>query len=196
MRKQLILGSLLGGLVLFLWGFVSHAALGWYDPQLRSFTNEPSVQDEIVSGVSGSGLYLLPNLTPAQQGLPKEERAAAEAEVMERFSRGPTVFAVVRVGPQASMPVLLGVQLLLGAVTALVAAWLLALAKLPTYGRRVAFVTALALILVLFAKLPNWLWWSFPAGYTLVESLDALIGFALLGAVLGRIVRPAAARLA
>jgi hypothetical protein len=191
MRNQLVLGALLGGLVLFAWGFVSHGVLGWHEAQLRAFTNEPAVQETVVSGVSGSGLYLLPNLSPAQQGLPKEERAAAESALMERFSRGPTVFAVVRVGSQASMPVLLGGQLLLGILTALVATWLLAQAKIPTYGRRVAFVTALAVVLVLFAKLPHWLWWSFPTGFTLVESIDTVIAFALLGALLGRIVRPA-----
>lgn len=190
MRKQLILGAVLGGLVLFVWGFVSHSLLGWYDPQLRSFTNEPAVEGAVVGGVSGSGLYLLPNLTPAQQSLPREERAAAEKDLLERFSRGPTVFAVVRVGGQPSMAVLLGVQAVIVVLTALVAAWLLAQARLPTYGRRVAFVTALSLVLVLFGKLPHWLWWSFPTGFTVVESIEAVVGFALLGAVLGRIVRP------
>lgn len=193
MQKKLLLGAVLGGLVLFVWGFVSHALLGWYDPHLRSFTNQTEVEEAVVSGVSGSGIYLLPNLTPAEQSLPKAERAAAEAAVMERMQRGPMLFAVVRVGPGASFPTLLIVQFLIGLLAAAVATWLLLQTRIPGYGGRIAFVTAIGLVLVLWAKLPNWLWWSFPTGFTLVESLDALIGFALLGALLGRLVRPESA---
>ncbi len=190
MQKKLILATVLGGLTLFLWGFISHSLLGWYAPQYRTFTNQDAVEEAIVSGVSGSGLFLLPNMTPQQKSLPSAERAVAEAEMMERLFRGPMVFAVIRVGPSASFPVLLLIQLLLSLLAALTAAWLLYRAGFATYGSRVAFVAALSLPIVLWAKLPAWNWWSFPAGFTFVESVDALIGWTLLGVVLGRLIRP------
>lgn len=190
MQKKLILATVLGGLTLFLWAFISHSLLGWYAPQYRTFTNQDAVEEAIVSGVSGSGLFLLPNMTPQQKSLPSAERAVAEAEMMERLFRGPMVFAVIRVGPSASFPVLLLIQLLLSLLAALTAAWLLYRAGLATYGSRVAFVAALSLPIVFWAKLPAWNWWSFPAGFTFVESVDALIGWTLLGVVLGRLIRP------
>lgn len=190
--KKLIFVAVVGGLTLFLWGFISHSLLRWYDPQFRTFTNQEDVESAIVSGVSGSGLYLLPNLTPQQQSLPSAERADAEQEMMERLFRGPMVFAVVRVGPSAPFPVLLLIQLGISFLAALTAAWLLQQARLVTYGRRLFFVAALSLPIILWAKLPAWNWWSFPAAFTFVESVDVLIGWTLLGAVLGRMIRPEA----
>lgn len=190
MQKKLILGALLGGAVLFLWGAVSHVALGWYERHYRSFTDQQAVEQAVVATVSGSGLYLLPNLTPAERGLTGAEAAAARQALEERMARGPMMFAVVRIGPGAAFPMRLGMQFLLFAVAALAATWLLLQARLESFGARAVFVTALALPIVFSAKLPQWNWWDFPAGFILTESADILLGWALLGATLAWVARP------
>jgi hypothetical protein len=193
MQKKLVLGALLGGAVLFIWGGVSHMALGWYDQHLRSFTDQQAVEQAVVSTVSGSGLYLLPNLTPAEQSLIGDERAAARQDLQERLYRGPMMFAVVRIGPGTAFPVRLTMQFFLFALAALVATWLLMQARLQSYSARAVFVATMALPIIFSSKLPQWNWWDYPAGFILVESADILIGWALLGAVLGRIAKPEAA---
>lgn len=190
MQKKLILSAVLGGVLLFLWGWISHAALGWYESQMRTFTNQEQVQEAIVAGVSGSGLYYLPNLRPEEKSLAGEERAAAEAALMDRWQRGPVAVTFVRIGPGASYTTRLVIQFLIGALASLVAAWLLLQAGIAAYGQRVLFVIGLALVAVIWAKLPGWNWYEVPLAWTLVEAVDSIIAFGLLGALLGRMVRP------
>jgi hypothetical protein len=193
MQKKLILSAVLGGLLLFVWGFISHGVLTWYESQLRTFTNQDQVQEAIVAGVSGSGLYYLPNLRPEERSLAGEERAAAEAALGERWLRGPVAVTFVRIGPGASYTTRLVIQFIIGALASLVAAWLLLQAGIASYGGRVAFVIGLAVVAIIWAKLPGWNWYEVPTMWTLVEAVDSIIAFTLLGALLGRIVRPAAA---
>lgn len=193
MQKKLILSAVLGGVLLFVWGFISHGVLTWFQSQMRTFTNQDQVEQAIVAGVSGSGFYYLPNLTPEQQGMAGEDRAAAEAAMGERWERGPVVVAFVRIGPGASYPTRLVIQFLIGVLVSLVAAWLLLQTGIASYRGRITFVFGLALVAVAWGKLPGWNWYEVPTMWTLVEAVDSLIAFALLGALLGRIVRPEAA---
>jgi hypothetical protein len=190
MLRRLTMGALLGGLVLFAWGFVSHMLIGWYDPHFRTFHDQEAVASTLLSNVTGGGIYFLPNLTPAQQSLTGDERAAAQAEIEERMLRGPMIFSVVRVGPGTSFTVRLGIQFVLFVLAALVATWLLMNARLEGYGARVAFVASMAVLVVLSTTVPQWSWFDYPAGFVLVESADLVIGWVLLGLVLGRIARP------
>jgi hypothetical protein len=193
MQKKLILSAVLGGVLLFVWGFISHGLLSWYESQMRTFTNQNDVESAIVAGVSGSGFYYLPNLTPEQQGLPAEERKAAEAALMERWERGPVAVTFVRIGPGASYPTRLVIQFFIGVLASLLVAWLLLQAGIASYGGRIAFVIGIALVAVIWGKLPDWNWYEVPMMWTLVGAVDSIIAFGLLGALLGRIARPEAA---
>lgn len=185
MQKKLILSAVLGGVVLFVWGFISHGVLTWYSTQMRTFTNQDQVEEAIVAGVSGSGLYYLPNLRPEEQSLAGEERAAAEAALGERWLRGPVVVAFVRIGSGPSYTTRLVIQFLIGVAVSLVASWLLLQTSLVGFGRRIVFVVGLGLTTVIWAKLPSWNWYEVPTMWTLAETLDTVIAAALLGGVLG-----------
>ena len=58
--KKILVSAILGGLVLFLWGFISHEVLPLYKSSMMKFTNEDAVSQMIVANAPASGVYFMP----------------------------------------------------------------------------------------------------------------------------------------
>jgi hypothetical protein len=72
MAKQLILGTVLGSIVLFLAGAIAWMFVPWPGEPMRSFTNEEAVVAIIKANAPRSSVYLLPN--PERKDLTKEQQ--------------------------------------------------------------------------------------------------------------------------
>jgi hypothetical protein len=106
------------------------------------------------------------------------------------YFEGRGLFAVVAfrpdMGPKfASMVPSMAIQLLIEIAVALVLAWVLL--RLPPMT---AFQTGILLAIIGLAAgieelLPQWNWYGFPSSSTAAEALDLVIGWFLLGLVLG-----------
>ena len=84
----------------------------------------------------------------------------------------------------------LGIQFAGDVVVMLIAAFLLARAVLVTgYGTRVLFVTLMGLLPILSSDMPQWNWYGFPDVYFGAQVLVHLVGFAVGGLVLARMVK-------
>jgi len=86
--------------------------------------------------------------------------------------------------------------IIIGLISQVLSAWLItallitaAKSKSLTYCAQVRFVMLIALTAGILCHLPNWNWWGFSTGYTLVAIVDMLIGGLLLGMVLAKIVK-------
>ena len=64
-----------------------------------------------------------------------------------------------------------------------------------SFPARVGFVSLIGLIPFFAINLPYWNWYGFPTTFTVAQLADRLLGFILIGGVLGAIVRPAPAAL-
>lgn len=135
MTKRLVLGTLAGGLALFLWGAIYHMALPFYNAALLPFTNEDAVASAVAAGAPRPGTYALPNVPPNATA---EQRRQSMSAVEEKAQRGPMVVAFVRPGPLGSFGRLLGVQLvtdlLLGLIATLILLAGIALARIVPRG--------------------------------------------------------------
>src|SRR5215210_3571607 len=180
MPKQLILGSVLGGIVLFVWSFIAWTFIPWPGEPIRSFSNEGAVEQAIVSNAPASGIYLLPN--PHKTGVTPEQQAAAE----EKLMRGPMVFTSVRLGAMRPFPVLLITQLLTFIISALIVTFLLLKTGGLTYGQRVVFVVLCGILIFLGGKMDQWVWWSFSTSYLIVEFGAIVIGWILAALVIAK----------
>ena len=76
MFVRLILGTLLGGVILFVWGSISWTVLPWH--KVKSFTNGEAVGAMIGSGVEGRGIYVYPD-NPHEPGLTEEQIEVAKS---------------------------------------------------------------------------------------------------------------------
>jgi hypothetical protein len=184
MAKKLLLGAIIGGVILFVWGAVSHMLLPFATMGLQRFTDEEAVKQTVVANAPGSGVYFLPYMP--QEGLTEEQQNAA----FERAMQGPVLFVSVRLGRAASFGSLLGIQFVIDVLTALLLTALLLNVRPMRYAKRVLFVIGVALVVGIAAHLPDWNWYNFSLTYTAGEFFSLLIGFALAGLVLARIAKP------
>jgi len=186
MVKKMVLGAFLGGLALFVWGMVSHMALGLTDAAVKML---PAETVGALGGLGQAALYLYPGVD--QSGSPAQQEAAMKtwAEAYQRGPRGILVYT-----PQGGNPSfggLLALQFLTCVVVGLIASILLWMAGPGPggYGARVGFVALLGLLASVFVDVPYWNWYSFPADYTLRVLVDRTVGMLAMGLALGAIVK-------
>jgi hypothetical protein len=165
--KALIKGGLLGGLAMFIWGTISWTVLPWRRTSFRTFTDENAVAQILMANAPRRGVYVLPN--PFRAGsLPVD---------------GPQAFVTFDERRPDSRGRPLGGGLLIHLLGAVCLTWLLVQAKLGYWGR-VASATAAGLFAGVVSDLPNWNWWNFPTGYTVVSVLDHTLAGFLAGLVI------------
>ena len=158
--RYLFSAALLGGVVSFGWGFFSHAVLPGAKP--ASFADSTAVVQTVKANAPANGIYF----------------------------DGRGLFAVVAFRPDLSQkftnPVLpMAKQLVIEIAVALVLAWVLL--RLPGLS---VLQTAILLAIVGLAAameelLPMKVWFGFPRANTAMEAIDLIMGWFLLGAVLG-----------
>jgi hypothetical protein len=184
MDKRVLLGTVVGGVVLFFWGFVWHAVLPFAVQTLQPFSNEDQLAALIVAGTSRSGTHVIPKVQPGAD--------AAQAKAMEeRGMRGPMVVAAVRLG-SFNFPKALMIQFGITLLAAFLGTWLVTVARPTTLSGRVGFLVIVALAGWTMHSLPSWNWYSFGIDYILCELIDVVVGFGLLGVVIHKVVEKTA----
>lgn len=175
---RLPIAALLGGIVLFFWGFVSHMILPVGEMGHEMAINEDVVMAALKEGLPAKeGVYHVPGLAPD-----KYEDAAATAAYSAKAVANPNAVIFYQpvgrdgmaMGPQ------LGKEFATNVVSALLAAWILALAPFG-FGKRVVIATALGLFAWLVISVPYWNWYRFPAGLTLGSLIGNVVGWFLAG---------------
>ena len=189
MGKQLALGSILGAVVLFLWSAIAWMLIPWPGEPLRSFTNEDAVAQAITANAPRSGNYLLPNEPKRTPGMSDEQYKAAGQAAMDRMSRGPMIFAAVRLEPSKSFGAALAIQFLTQLVLALLATLLLLQTSGLSRAGRIGFVAAIGVIIFVGGHVDEWNWFSFSNGYMLMEFGAIVIGWVLAALVISTFVR-------
>ncbi len=175
MTKRILLSSLLGGLVMFIWGAISWTALPWHHWTFNSFKDSAQVSQIIKTNTSQSGMYLL-NTEPTAEN--------------PQSTAKPLVFAsVFQPGMSSSMgPYLIG-GLIIQIIAAFLVSLLLNMTRGLSYAARVGFVVLFGLAAFVSTELPYWNWFHFSTSYTLVSLLDLLIEWFLGGLVIAKIIK-------
>jgi hypothetical protein len=176
--------GLIGGFILFIWGAVSWTVLPWQRNQIQSFSDESDVRSTISSNISGSGLYVLPNLNN-YAGNP-EKLAAAK----ERMREGP--FAMVAVSAEGKNPNMVAgaiESLILKIVAACLVTWLLLHTHPTDFTKSVKFVTVVGIVVALLATIPYAIWFGFPGGFVIGSMIEIVFGWFFAGLAIARIVK-------
>jgi hypothetical protein len=193
MTKQLVLGSVLGAIVLFVWSAIAWMVIPWPGEPLRSFTNEDAVAQAISANAPRSGNYLLPNEPKRTPGMTDEQYKATGQAAMDRMTRGPMIFAAVRLEPSKSFGAALVIQFFTQLVLALLATLLLLQTSGLSRAGRIAFVAAIGVIIFVGGHIDEWNWFSFSNAYMLMEFGAIVIGWVLAALVISTFVRGKAA---
>jgi len=195
MAKRIILAGILGGIVMFLWGGLWHDQLPFGLVGLRSLPSESAVTGFLKANVPEPGMYMFPGL-----GLPDDAPYAQKKAAMQKLEQNPPA------GPAGLLiyrPVdspLSARQLITEAATnilqALIAAFLLAQARLRRFSSRVGFVLVIGLLAAITTNVSLWNWYMFPGDFVVANMAYLVVGLLLVGIVAAAIVKAGEAKVA
>lgn len=179
---EFALASLVGGLILFVWGFLAWVVLPLHRFSLDRYRgqDEDDLREVLRRAGSRRRLLVVPGLPHPRTG-DREKQAAIDRTWQERRREGPVALVAVApcCGPAMSprqMVVGLAIQILAAALATAV----LALGQPAGYLERLLSVLAIGLAAWLAAPASQWNWFPFPTGYTLGLLVDYAIGWSLL----------------
>lgn len=177
--KNILLGGVLAGVVLFFWGVVAHMLLPIGQMGMQELPHSTSVTYALDLALDEPGLYVFPWMDP-EEGMSKK----ALADWEEAYRDGPVGFILYRA--QGGDPLgkqLFLIQFLTDLVAGLLVAVLLSFTRLSFVGR-LLFVTGIGLFSWITSSVPWWNWYGFPQGFVIGAGIHMVVGWFLAGLVL------------
>lgn len=175
---RIVGAAVLGGIVLFFWGFVANMLLPLGMMGHERPVAEDPVLEALAANMTREGVYMLPGLDPDQY-----EDEAALAAYSAKAVASPYAFVIYqpqgRDGMQMGKP--LAFQLASTVLVSGLLAWVLSLIP-GGFGRRVAVATVLGGFAWLLVVFPWWNWYRFPTEFVL-GSLMQHLGCGLLAGI-------------
>ncbi|MCI0403596.1 MAG: hypothetical protein L0212_08745 [Acidobacteria bacterium] len=192
MSARTLIAGVAGGVMLFVWGAVSHMALGLGSMGVKTIANEDPVLSAMRANIPEPGFYFLPGEGMEVGTTPTPEQ---QARWEAKYRQGPTGILVYQPqGREPLDPMQFLTELASNIGAALVAALLLSAAtSLTGFGARVLAMASLGLFSWLDLSVSYWNWYGFPMDYSLGILLQGVVGWALVGAVMAAILKPRAA---
>jgi hypothetical protein len=182
--SRLLFASVLAGIAVFLWGFISHAVSPLGEAGLRSLPDEAHLLDTMRATIPERGLYFFPGVEDL--GKMTEDQQRAWVDKMKAGPNGLLLF-----DPSGHEPLSmrqLVIELINDILVALVLAILLGFTSLNLWGR-VGFGAAAGLMGWLAISVPYWNWYQFPWAFIVAEGFSQVVAWALAALVLSIVVR-------
>lgn len=174
MKKQLI-ATLVGGLILFIWQFLSWAAIPIHKSVYGYTPNQDKIMEVLNQNLTEAGTYMLPGMPP---GTPHEQ---AEKEMEGRMDK-----PWASISYHKSFSSNMGLNMFRGFSVDLVAAFLLTwlLLNFKTLNMRTAVQSSIFVGLISYLTIPylNSIWFE---GTTIEHLIDAIFQWGILGGWLG-----------
>lgn len=171
---RILLATILGGIAIFIGGAVSHIAIPLYDKSLLRFNSEEAVTQAITANAPKSGVYFMPNLPVRTAGMTGAQYAEAKQAAMANMTRGPFVFAGVRLG-SINMPELYIKQVLTDLLGAYFLTIILLQLSAQSYWSRVSAAVLVACVAVMIKVAPNATWYGFGSQFLIGDTADAVV---------------------
>lgn len=186
MAKRVILAGILGGILVFNWGFVAHMVLPLGEMGVHMLPDEAAVVGSIRSAVKEPGFYYFPGMEHGQKASESEQKAW-----LEKAKQGPIGVLIVHPqGGEGVTPRTLLTELGTNTVSSLLAALVLAAAGAGVgYWKRVGIVTLLGIFAFVTVVAPYWNWYGFPADFVASEAIEHVVGWFIGGLAIAAIVR-------
>ena len=190
--KRIVLAGLLAGVALIAWEFVSHMLLPLGETGVKALSNEQAVLAALKENVREPGFYFFP-APEDRPGMTAQQKQESMAQVQERWRTGPAGIMIFHPnGTNTVFTEQLVIQFGADLLAMLLAAILMSKLAAAGYLERAALVAVIGLFPTLQVEVPIWNWYGFPTAYMLSQAFVHLAGFCVGGAVLAKVIRPAA----
>jgi hypothetical protein len=182
MAMRVAIATLIGGLVMFLWGAFAHMVLPLGEMSMRAPLNEDTVLSALKEGLPAErGIYVLPHF---------DMNAADDAKARASFSAKAVAspFAFIVYAPQGKDSMQMGGNLFHQWLSNTLAAWILVLVILRAgvgVTRGLVLGLAMGVFTWLSISVPYWNWYRFPDAFTVGSLIEMAFGWLLSGAAIG-----------
>ncbi len=183
---RVLTASIVGGIVVFLWGAISHMVLGLGEKgmSMEKLPGEQAILTTLSENIPETGIYFVPGMDPT---ITDSQRQWDDA--MERMNKGPVAFMVVtREGYEGNMAMQMVWEAVSSAAAALIVSIVL-LAMRGPYLFRVLVVAGFGVFAWLSYGASEVIWYDFPEAYGVAQLIDQFVGWALAGLFMAAIVR-------
>jgi hypothetical protein len=174
--KKLLIGAFVGGIIIFIWQFVSWDALNLHHAGQEYTPKQDSILSYLNSQFSEDGSYLLPNFAPG-----------TSMEEMEKQMESHKDKPWAQIQYHRSLNTNMGMNIVRGLLTDIimvaVLCWILLRLSSPSSGR--IFTVSLLTGIIAFINSPYSVHIWYPKADILAHFFDAIISWALCGIWLG-----------
>jgi hypothetical protein len=193
MNVRMLLAGVLGGVILFVWGFLAWVILPVHKTAIHEIPKQDTLIAALQSALSQKGVYAFPSMPQ------NEPSAADEHQWEERYRKGPIGMIVYDpAGSAPMMPVQMAIGIVINIISAFFVAWFLArsTALNAHYIKRVAYCGMYGIFLVAASTLVMWNWFNEPGDWVTSLIVDYVVGWVLAGIGIAAIMKslPPAAR--
>lgn len=172
---RLLCAAIVGGLVVFVWGYIAHTMLPTSHAGMRPLPDEDAMIEVMQGSLKERAVYPFPWLSPDH---PTPEEMAKWEEAYKLGPRGLIVFDPT--GDAAMSPKALGTEFLSSAIAALIAAIIAGSMRATFYGR-VIMIACMGVFSWLVIDVSYWNWYRFSDGVTMTGLIDSGVGWLLAG---------------
>lgn len=175
MKKPLI-GAIVGGIIIFLWQFISWAALNLHHASQEYTAKQDSILSYLNSQFTEDGSYLLPNYPPGQS-----------REEMEKQMESNKGKPWAQIQYHKAMNIDMGMNILRGFLADIIMVallcWILMKLSAPNFSR--IFTVCLLTGIIVFINSPYTIHIWYPKADIWMHFADAIVGWGLCGIWLG-----------
>lgn len=191
--NKIITAGIIGGVILWIWGFISWVMLPLHQSTIRPIPNEAEVVTSLGATLTEAGVYQFPAMPQESAGVPQEAQDAAMDAYMLKYRSGP--LGLVFYDPHGREPFMLPQMtggLLIFMVSACIVAWFLSrsTAAAEGYISRVMYCGMIGVFLAIGTHLSDWNWMGFPGDWTTAQMIDSIVAWLLAGAGIAAVMKP------
>ncbi|HEX8925337.1 MAG TPA: DUF1761 family protein [Terriglobales bacterium] len=182
---RVLLAGVIAGIALFFWMAIVHVATGVAAIGVSELPNESAVLNALTANQTPAGFYIFPGYGAPPNATP-EQKKAAQAAYGQRYAKLPSgimVYTPPNGQTNPMPPSRLLSELALEIIEAFLVVWLLDRATLRSFGARVAFAAVIGIVVGITTNGSYYVWYNFPANYTVVQIFSQVVGFAIVGVV-------------
>ncbi len=173
--KTLAIGSLVGGIILFLWQFLSWSLLGIHNPQMAYTPNQDAIIEALGNNLEEAGTYFVPRA-------PEGATMAEEEAFGKKMTGQPWAIVSYRKSFNANMGMNMVRGLIIDLLAVLLLGWILM--KIPNLDFQTPLIVSLAVGLIGYLTISylNTIWFE---GSSFPDLIDAIVSWGAVGAWLG-----------
>ncbi|MBI3820899.1 MAG: hypothetical protein HY286_19580 [Planctomycetes bacterium] len=189
---RIVIATIVGGLLMFFWGFAWHVAISYSNDQLKVFKNDEPIVKAMKENITESGFYFFPGRDMSGM-LSKVKEAAEEERFTAKMKEGPHgILVYTNHGDEPMSPQQLINEFISNIACALVCAVIISKMNAGFLCRTIAGA-AIGIASVAAIDFSYWNWYGFPTGFLIAALIEQAVGFLLIGLACAAILkRPAA----